>query len=194
MWLRRRNVGGCLDDKSTHKTTLWHFSMHGISTQRFVCCDVLLLWHFDPITFYSWNILSLYCFTVATFHLCNILLLLTFHLCNVLLLQPFVSVTFYFCNILTPTRYVQATEVYPLLRLMSIHIGHPFFTGLWQDVHLCSEAKCGCFVTCQRGTPGSILAYLAGGEQYGTRVKFRAVWWWDIAECMDQLSVCPNLT
>jgi hypothetical protein len=50
---------GCLDDTSTHKTTKQHLDPHGTSTQRFVYFDILLLPHFDPVTFYDFDIPSL---------------------------------------------------------------------------------------------------------------------------------------
>jgi hypothetical protein len=137
-----------------------------------------LLWHFDPAMFYYSKIFSMYHFTTAIFHFCNILLL-----------QHFVSVTFYYCDLLTLCGmsrklmwYVQEADVYPdsKVDVMSLFLGHPpcfFLPGLWHDIHFFSEAKCGCFVTCHQGTPGSVLACLAGGGRNVTMVEIKA-WWW----------------
>jgi hypothetical protein len=81
----------CLNESSTHKTTMGYFNPHGTSTQHYVCCDVLPLQHFVPVMFYY----------------------ATFRLCDVLLLRHFVAVTFYYCNIPTPICYVQETDVHP---------------------------------------------------------------------------------
>jgi hypothetical protein len=36
-----------------------HFELHGTSTQCFVCRDILLQQHFNPVTFYYCDISSL---------------------------------------------------------------------------------------------------------------------------------------
>ncbi len=64
---RQKTQIRCLDDTSIHKTTTQHFDRHETSTQCFVCCDILLLRHFDPVTFDYCDILSLKRFTTATF-------------------------------------------------------------------------------------------------------------------------------
>jgi hypothetical protein len=81
---------GCLDDTSTHNTTMLHFNPHRASTQRMIFCDALLLWHFNPVMFYYWALQP----------------------CSVILVWHFDPVMFYYCNIwiqsdgMVPWRYV----------------------------------------------------------------------------------------
>jgi hypothetical protein len=55
-----------LDVTSTHKPTTWHYDPHQTSTHHSVHCDNLLLWHFDPFTFYYCDRLD-----PVTFYYCD---------------------------------------------------------------------------------------------------------------------------
>ncbi len=50
---------GCLDVMSSHKLTMRHSDRHHTSTQYFVDCDKFLLRHFDHVTFFNCDILTL---------------------------------------------------------------------------------------------------------------------------------------
>ncbi len=70
-----------------------------MSTQHFVHCDNLLLRHFDPVTFFYCDILTLWQFSTATLRPCDILLLwhsnsVTFFYCDIPTLWQFSTVTF----------------------------------------------------------------------------------------------------
>jgi hypothetical protein len=102
--------------------------------------DNLLLWQFDPLTFYYCDRWTQWQFTtVALWPL------------NILLLWQMDPVTFYYCDTLPPPiRYIQVTNVHPPLKVgyFVTVIGHShFFPGLWQDIHFGSKAKCGHYVT-----------------------------------------------
>ncbi len=56
----------CLDVSSTHKPTTWHSDPHDTSTKHSIHCDNLLLWHFDPLTFYYCDGWTQWNFTTAT--------------------------------------------------------------------------------------------------------------------------------
>ncbi len=80
-----------LDVTSTHKPTTLHSDPHHTSTQHSVHCDNLLLWHFDPLTFYYCDRWTQWQFTTVTIRPLNILLLWQ--------MDP---VTIYYCDNLTP--------------------------------------------------------------------------------------------
>jgi hypothetical protein len=44
-----------LDVTSTHEPTMWHSNLHEKFTEHYHHCDNLLLWHFDPVSFYYCN-------------------------------------------------------------------------------------------------------------------------------------------
>jgi hypothetical protein len=114
-------------------------------------------------TIYPLNILPLWQLTTVTLRPSNILLQ-----------WQMGPVTFYYCDIWSPIWYVQVTNVHPPKSWTScncIRMSTFLFPGLWQDVHFCYEAKCGCFVTCHQGTPGSVLGCFMGGGQNVTLVK-----------------------
>jgi hypothetical protein len=103
LYLCSNQTQGSLGEMSAHKKTMQHFDVHGTYIQHDVCCDLLLLWCFDPVTFYY----VLQHFVSVMFYYSDILSLIhfatvTFCLCNILLLWHFDPVTFYYCNILTP--------------------------------------------------------------------------------------------
>jgi hypothetical protein len=68
---------GCLDDPSSHELITWHFGPYETSTEFSDHCDILLVQHFDPVTFYycdiiSWDILLLWYFDPVTIYCCDI--------------------------------------------------------------------------------------------------------------------------
>ncbi len=73
---RNTYLGG-LDVTSTHKPTTRHSDPHHTSTKYFVHCDNFLLWHFDYVTFFYCDILTLWQFLLwhfdhVTFFYCDI--------------------------------------------------------------------------------------------------------------------------
>jgi hypothetical protein len=92
-----------LDVTSTHKPTTWHSDPHHTSTQHFVHCDNFLLRHFDHVTFFYCDILTLWQFSTATLRPCDILLLwhsdsVTIFYCNTSTMWHFATVTFWLCD------------------------------------------------------------------------------------------------
>ncbi len=110
-----------------------------------------------------------------TFHLLWQFTTVTLRPCNILLPWQMDPVTFYYCNTWSPIWYVWLTNVHLPLKVGKfchcIMTSTFFLHGLRQDIHFCSEAKCGHFVTCHQGTPGSLLSCFTRGGQNVTIVK-----------------------
>ncbi len=133
-----------------------------MSTQHSVHCDILLLWQFDPLTFYYCDRWTHWRFTTVTIWPLNILLLWQ--------MDP---VTFYYCNTSPPIRYVQVTNIHPPKSRTFCHCNRTstFFTWIVTGRSLLLWSEMWMFCPGHRGPPGSLLACFRGGGQNVTMVK-----------------------
>ncbi len=112
-------------------------------TQRSVCLDILLLWHFDPVKFYYCDIFP------VTFYI----------------LQHFDP--FMICpdNLHPPA---SQEDVMSLCYDTTLF----FLPSLWQDIHFCYWAKWGSFDTCRCSTSAGVWLGWRGGDKTNVTIKF----------------------